>query len=72
MILIPRWIPGMCGSGPYTDVAKGRYLEHHHQTGVSAAAVSRYLTRAGLVTPEPAEPPKSSYIQFAAGQPNEC
>ena len=39
---------------------------------VSPATVSRYLARQGLVTPEPAKRPKSSYIRFAAEQPNEC
>ena len=29
------------------------HLQHHHQVRVSAATISRYLTRAGLVTPEP-------------------
>ena len=28
------------------------HLEHRHQVRVSAATVSRYLTRAGLVTPD--------------------
>ena len=48
------------------------HLEHHHQVKVSPATVSRYLTRAGLVTPEPAKRPRSSYIRFAAELPNEC
>ena len=48
------------------------HLEHHHQVKVSAATVSRYLTRAGLVTPDPAKRPKSSYIRFEADMPNEC
>ena len=48
------------------------HLEHHHRIRVSAATVSRYLTRHGLVTPEPGKRPKSSYIRFAAEQPNEC
>jgi len=39
---------------------------------VSPATVSRHLTRAGLVTPEPRKRPKSSYIRFQADQPNEC
>jgi transposase InsO family protein len=39
---------------------------------VSAATVIRYLHRAGLVVPEPRKRPKSSYIRFAAEQPNEC
>jgi transposase InsO family protein len=48
------------------------HLRHHHQLHVSTATVSRYLTRHGLVVPEPAKRPKSSYIRFAADQPNEC
>ena len=37
-----------------------------------AATISRYLTRRGLVSPEPKKRPKSSYIRFAAEQPNQC
>src|SRR6516162_9075337 len=48
------------------------HLEHHHQTRVSPATISRYLARAGLVVPEPRKRPRSSYIRFAAEQPNEC
>jgi transposase len=48
------------------------HLQHHHQVRVSPATVSRYLTRAGLVVPEPRKRPKSSYLRFAAEQPNEC
>jgi transposase InsO family protein len=47
------------------------HLEHHHQVKVSPATISRYLIRHGLVTPEPKKRPKSSYIRFAAEQPNE-
>jgi Homeodomain-like domain len=36
------------------------HLWQHHQVTVSAATISRYLTRAGLVTPDPAKRPKSS------------
>ena len=39
---------------------------------VSAATISRCLTRRGLVTPEPAKRPKSSCIRFAAELPNQC
>jgi transposase InsO family protein len=56
-------------AGPHTIVW---HLEHHHQLMVSAATISRYLTRRGLVTPEPRKRPKSSYLRFAAEQPNEC
>jgi transposase InsO family protein len=48
------------------------HLEHHHQARVSPATISRHLTRRGLITPEPRKRPKSSYIRFAAEQPNEC
>src|SRR4051794_3389119 len=44
---------------------------HHHATTVSRATVSRILTRHGLVSPEPKKRPKSSYLRFAAEQPNE-
>jgi transposase InsO family protein len=47
------------------------HLEHHHQVKVSAATVSRYLARNGLVVPEPRKRPKSSCIRFAAEQPDE-
>jgi len=47
------------------------HLEHHHGIRVSAATVSRYLTRHGLVVPEPKKRPKSSYIRFVAELPNE-
>ena len=48
------------------------HLEHHHHRRVSAATVSRYLTGAGLVTPEPKKRPKSSYLRFEAELPNQC
>jgi transposase InsO family protein len=48
------------------------HLEHHHQIRVSAATVSRYLTRRGMVVPQPAKRPKASYIRFEAELPNEC
>src|SRR5687767_1187046 len=38
------------------------HLTQHHQVTVSLATISRYLTRAGLVTPQPKKRPKSSYI----------
>ena len=56
-------------AGPHTIAW---HLEHHHQVKVSAATVSRYLTRPGLVTPEPRKRPRSSYLRFEAEQPNEC
>ncbi len=48
------------------------HLKQHHQITVSEATISRYLTKAGLVTPEPKKRPKSSYIRFEAAMPNQC
>jgi transposase InsO family protein len=48
------------------------HLLHHHHIRVSAATISRYLARAGLVTPEPRKRPRSSYLRFEAELPNEC
>jgi transposase len=45
--------------------------EHHHSTVVSRATISRYLSRHGLVVPEPKNKPKSAYLRFQAEQPNE-
>jgi len=47
------------------------HLEHHHGRLVARSTISRHLTRAGLVTPEPKKRPKSSYIRFEAAMPNE-
>jgi transposase InsO family protein len=47
------------------------HLRHHHQVTVSVATISRILTRAGLVTPQPRKRPKSSYVRFAADLPNQ-
>jgi transposase InsO family protein len=56
-------------AGPHTIAW---HLEHHHHTTIAAATISRYLTAAGLVVPEPKKRPKSSYTRFAAEQPNQC
>jgi len=47
------------------------HLTHHHDTTLSRATINRILARAGAITPEPAKRPKSSYIRFAADQPNQ-
>jgi transposase InsO family protein len=47
------------------------HLKQHHRVTVSAATISRHLTKAGLVTPEPKKKPRSSYIRFEAAMPNE-
>ena len=50
----------------------GWHLRHTHHVTVSRATIARHLAAQGLVTAEPAKRPKSSYIRFAAEQPNEC
>jgi transposase InsO family protein len=47
------------------------HLATHHQVTVSPATISRVLTRAGLVTPQPRKRPRSSYIRFEADLPNQ-
>jgi transposase InsO family protein len=47
------------------------HLEHHHGHRVARSTISRHLTAAGLVVPEPKKRPKSSYIRFQATMPNE-
>ncbi|MGY1836262.1 IS481 family transposase [Blastococcus sp. SYSU DS0510] len=49
----------------------GWHLTQHHQTTLSRATIHRILSAQGAVTPDPAKRPKSSYIRFAAEQPNE-
>lgn len=49
----------------------GWHLRHHHQVALSRATIHRVLVRAGAVTPQPAKRPRSSYLRFAADQPNE-
>jgi transposase len=48
------------------------HLAHHHNTRVSTATISRYLTRLGLVSPQPTKRPKASYQRFQAQLPNQC
>jgi len=54
--------------GPHTIAW---HLTHHHGITVAVSTVHRHLTAAGLITPTPQKRPKSSYIRFAADQPNE-
>jgi transposase InsO family protein len=56
-------------AGPHTVAW---HLEHHHRLKVSPATISRHLSRNGLVTPDPAKRPRSSYLRFEADMPNEC
>jgi transposase InsO family protein len=50
----------------------GWHLQHHHQVTISRATIHRILTRSGAVVPDPGKRPRSSYLRFAAEQPNEC
>ncbi len=50
----------------------GWHPQHHHNTVLSRATIHRILTRSGTVVPDPAKRPRSSYLRFAAEQPNEC
>ena len=47
------------------------HLAHHDGLEISRATISRHLFKAGLVEPAPGKRPKSSYIRFAAKQPNQ-
>ena len=47
------------------------HLAHHHGHHVARSTISRHLTAAGLVTPEPKKRPKSSSTRFEASMPNE-
>jgi len=47
------------------------HLAHHHGHRVARSTISRHLTAAGMVTPEPKKRPKSSYIRFQVSMPNE-
>ncbi|MGO4689979.1 IS481 family transposase, partial [Glaciibacter sp. 2TAF33] len=49
----------------------GWRLQHTHHVTLSRATINRILARAGLVSPEPAKRPKSSYVRFEASPPNE-
>jgi transposase len=50
----------------------GWHLQHHHQVRLSRATIHRILARAGAVVLDPGKRPRSSYLRFAADQPNEC
>jgi transposase InsO family protein len=50
----------------------GWHLAHEHAVHVSAATISRQLTKAGLVVAEPKKRPRSSYVRFEADLPNQC
>ena len=47
------------------------HLRHHHGITVALSTIHCHLHAAGLIDPTPQKRPKSSYIRFAAEQPNE-
>ena len=53
--------------GPQTIA---RRLTHHHGITVAVSTIERHLTAAGLIEAQPHKQPKSSYIRFAAEQPD--
>jgi transposase InsO family protein len=48
------------------------HLEQEGHRPPSTSTIRRILHAAGLVVPEPRKRPRSSYLRFAAAQPNEC
>ena len=54
--------------GPHTIAW---HLQHHHGLHVSTATIHRHLRAGGYIDPQPQKRPRSSYIRFAAEQPNE-
>jgi transposase InsO family protein len=55
-------------AGPLTI---GWHLEQEGLRAPAPATISRILTRAGLITPQPRKRPRSSYTRFEMAQPNE-
>lgn len=47
------------------------HLEHRHGRAPAVSTIWRILSARGFVTPQPRKRPKSSYLRFAAEQPNE-
>ena len=47
------------------------HLQRRHGSAPATSTVWRILTARGFVTPQPHKRPKSSYLRFAAEQPNE-
>ena len=47
------------------------HLERRHGTTPATSTIWRVLVARGFVTPQPHKRPKSSYVRFAAEQPNE-
>jgi transposase InsO family protein len=55
-------------AGPVTI---GWHLEQEGRKPPAPATISRILTQAGLITPQPRKRPRSSYTRFEMAQPNE-
>jgi transposase InsO family protein len=55
-------------AGPHTIAW---HLEQEGRKPPAPATISRILTRAGLVSPQPRKRPRSSYLRFEMAQPNE-
>ncbi|HEY4267445.1 MAG TPA: IS481 family transposase [Galbitalea sp.] len=69
ILALRTWLEGEgLDAGPVTIAW---HLEHEGRTPPAISTIRRIITAAGLVTPEPAKRPRSSYIRFAADQPNE-
>ena len=47
------------------------HLEREGLRAPAPATISRILTRAGMVSPQPRKRPRSSYLRFEMAQPNE-
>ena len=47
------------------------HLQQRHGTAPAVSTIWRILSARGFVTPQPHKRPKSSYLRFAADQPNE-
>jgi transposase InsO family protein len=47
------------------------HLTRRHGSAPANSTIWRILTRRGFVTPQPRKRPRSSYVRFAADQPNE-
>jgi transposase InsO family protein len=57
-----------CDAGPVTIAW---HLEQEGHRPPAPATISRILTRAGLISPQPRKRPRSSYVRFEMAQPNE-
>jgi transposase InsO family protein len=55
-------------AGPHTIAW---HLEQEGHKPPAPATISRILTRAGLISPQPRKRPRSSYLRFEMAQPNE-